>query len=83
MLWGNNVALGKQCWGNNVALGKQCCSGETMLLWGRNAFVKRIRKTHSYIRTLILGKCLLLWKRNMLWGVESCSETRNEMRRNS
>ncbi|HON45253.1 MAG TPA: hypothetical protein PLR86_07935 [Planctomycetota bacterium] len=40
MLWGGNVALGRECcsgegmllWGGNVALGWQCCSGEGKLL---------------------------------------------------
>ncbi|HRU52527.1 MAG TPA: hypothetical protein P5543_10060 [Planctomycetota bacterium] len=50
MLWGGNVALGRECcsgeanfillWGSNFALGKQFCSGELFcsgegkLLWG-------------------------------------------------
>ncbi|HRU52853.1 MAG TPA: hypothetical protein P5543_11765 [Planctomycetota bacterium] len=58
-------------WGDNVALGRQCCSGEAMLLWGGNVALGRefaLRRQFCYGEARLLFSCVLwfvfLW---FLW----------------
>gem|GEM_PF-1390165 len=82
LLWGGNVARGKQCcsgevnialrkqnllWGSKFALGRQCCSGEAMLLGGSNGGSNVAR-----------GKQCCSGEAKLARGKQCCSETRNE-----